>query len=243
MSNVVDTDAFPSLLYLVLAAAGGFLAGVVVGALVAVAVLLRALTNRETTPPLGKKEHAVEAPKRATAWWLTIPLGIKSQILRLARWWDDWSRRYGSTLQVLCMVAVTVCAIGLYANNRNDRAQDQRRADDRDSFIRCFDKTITALLGSLPPVREATGRRDLARAAYDRAQLEYQIGDDGIGGIILRAQQGQKRDPAKDLATLAASVEKVRSAAANLAAAEAELVAVRKANPYPPLPSEFCNLP
>lgn len=152
--------------------------------------------------------------------------------------WSAVYDRLAPFLVVLCLVASTYASISTYHQQGvNDAQQVQRDKDQKartaanSALIACFDRFATDLSGSLPPVRKATAERD-------EALLDALIGDAhhlGLGFLLVRAQDGVKSDPKKDLADLVKTFNALK-------AASDRLVTVRKANPYPPPPSKFCDL-
>lgn len=155
---------------------------------------------------------------------------------RTRRRWSSAYDRLAPFLVVLCLVASTYASISTYHQQGVNHAQQVQRDKDQAArtadntgLIACFDKFATDLSGSLPPVRRATMKRDTAL-------LAALIGDKGLGGILVRAQQGMKSDPKQDLEDLVATFDALKAAASHLEK-------VRAANPYPPPPSKFCDLP
>lgn len=150
--------------------------------------------------------------------------------------WRAFYEKVAPLLVVFCIFCSMSASVGVYIGSRTNRAQDiaareaqKDRTADNTALLACVDRFNNALAGALPPVREAG-------AARDEALMNALIGTHGIGGLLVRAQKGEKGDPAKTLADLLNTFDK-------LSVANANLIIVRANNPYPDPPSKFCELP
>lgn len=155
--------------------------------------------------------------------------------IRIRTTFDRWT----PAMVIFCMVAVIACSITVAIEAHANRIQDaqrlrdqQRRTADNTALLKCVNDFSTDLAGSLPVVRKASAHRN---AALTNAL----IGNDkhlGLGRLLVRAQEGVKSDPKKDLADLVKTFEAFERA-------DRHLIAVQKANPYPQPPAKFCDLP
>lgn len=165
-------------------------------------------------------------------------------------WWESVNARFGSLLMAFLFAVCALTLVAIFFQIRTNDAQDKAfqadqraRVADQAALLECFDQYATALSGSLPPVRDASAKRDLARDVYDKALLATLTGKDGLGGLLLRAQQGKPNTPEVDLATLVKTFGVLDAKAEALDVASAALVKARAENPYPEPPSKFCDLP
>lgn len=136
--------------------------------------------------------------------------------------------RLAPGLALLCLVIAVVAAAGTYVNDRNDRERDRAiaranaaRIAENARLLECFDDFATTLAGGLPPVREATIKRDEA--------LSNALRD--LENLLVKAL-ADNADP-RDGDKLVKSLQQYREATQ-------ELRQVREDNPYPEPPSTFC---
>lgn len=126
--------------------------------------------------------------------------------------------RVAPVLAVLALV-IAITAIGwTWSTDRATTAENTR-------LLGCFDDFADDLTGSLPPVRDASARRDVA------------LGDvlEGIQNLLSKAVSGGENGP-EAAAELLDDLEAYRTA-------NEALEQARRDNPYPDPPSEFCGPP
>lgn len=145
-------------------------------------------------------------------------------------------RRAAPLLLVLSFVIAIVAAAGTYANDRAISKANTERIADQAHLLRCFDEFATSLAGGLPPVREATVRRDDARVAWEAANSEVARAiEAALAHVASTGADGSQ------LAAILSAFHDLDAASVRLDRANAHLTQVREDNPYPPPPSEFCN--
>lgn len=131
-------------------------------------------------------------------------------------------RRVAPFLLVAALVLAIVAAVGTYVNDRAiDRSNTERLAAQGE-LLDCFDDFATSLAGGLPPVREASAKRD-AKLAAAAASLQEAL-------VRLARNEAGPND-----------IQAVVTALSEYQAANRNLEQVRDANPYPEAPSTFCS--
>lgn len=175
------------------------------------------------------RKHRIRSPLNLGIQWLENRPPVNAVYQRVALW-------------VGIMGAVTgILAVGLgFVLLKEQSDAERARGHDRDVLISCIDRFATDLSGSLPPVRKATQARDRATEVRDATAVEALTGDDGLRGALQKAADGTF-EPA-DMAALLEKFAEFQAAADKVTDANRELERVRKANPYPPPPSTFCDL-
>lgn len=139
--------------------------------------------------------------------------------------------RIAPALALLCLVIAIGAGIGTYVNDRANQRQDRERLEQNEQLLACFDNFADDLAGALPPVREASQRRN-ETISETFAALE---------NLLIRALAADGEEVPQDqaiqiLSRLAKALEAYRNA-------DQDLQDVQDENPYPEPPSEFCDLP
>lgn len=127
-------------------------------------------------------------------------------------------------ITVALIVSVVAALIWGWQDQRVNHAQDETRIADQHTLSVCVSGILGTLVGSLPPVRNATQKRDEAtrRIVLDLAK------------VVALASENKKASPAfkgefaSDLFTYLTD--------------DAAVTQARKSNPYPPTPKKLCVL-
>lgn len=148
-------------------------------------------------------------------------------------WYDNhflsWYTRWAPAMVIACIATVVLVTIGTYSNYATLEADRQSREKDNARLLGCFDEYASASAATSKAVRVATVAVDQARVRRDRAlqvMLEF---------IATNPPAGDPRGARLFAVVLAAN--------SGLVTAQTELDKVRRDNPVPDPPSEFCTLP
>lgn len=132
--------------------------------------------------------------------------------------------RVAPLIALLTILAAFAALVFTYTNGQNDLRDNARRDRERSQLLGCFDRFATALAGGLPPVRKASAARD---------DVLLTALTDGLQNLLVKAL-AQDATPA--------DARRLLDQLRQLQAAQDTLQDVRDENPYPPPPSEFCNI-
>lgn len=111
-------------------------------------------------------------------------------------------------------------------NQRTTNRETSARIAQANSLLACFDRFAAALAGGLPPVRAASAERDDA--------LESVLGS--LNKVVSAAIKGTEIPPDDPIITgLVTSLNAYQAASSHLDQVRAE-------NPYPPPPTQFCDI-
>lgn len=145
---------------------------------------------------------------------------------RLPPWLPSWWPYYAFAVSIIALGSLVLGVLGVYTNGRQDAvsaAENKARDSYNRKLLDCFDEFASDLSGGLPPVREATAA---SGEALSQAMGSLQLG-------LVKVGSGTFQDD--DLQRIIAAFDAYQKANQNL-------VKVRKENPYPPSPSEFCTV-
>lgn len=123
----------------------------------------------------------------------------------------------------IIVLIVGVLSVSAYNELRTNHVQDEQRIADQSRVQACLDSFSANLVGSLPPVRDATAARDVALGDVMR-QLQ-----NTLQKVVVHAAGD------RDVEALVGSLQ-------TYTATEKRLEKAREDNPYPAPPTKFCDL-
>lgn len=152
---------------------------------------------------------------------------------RYRNWYDSrflpWYNRWAPAMVVGCLITVALVTIGTYANYASLEADRKARELENATLLDCFDEYASASAATSKAVRDAAVVVDESRVTRDRAlQRLFEV-------IAADLPDGDPRGERAFGNLLLANRD--------LVGAQRHLDEVRKDNPVPDPPSEFCELP
>lgn len=152
---------------------------------------------------------------------------------RYRRWYDatflPWYNRWAPAMVVGCLVTVALVTIGTYVNYASLESDRREREMENSALLGCFDEYASASATTSKAVRDASVSVDEARVNRDRAlQRLFEV-------IAAEPPEGDPRGQRAFARLLVANRA--------LVGTQKQLDQVRKENPVPDPPSDFCELP